>query len=64
MTCEKVPVTELSRSGLHQFCALKSTGMMLEEEAIELALMGLVYLLLVTKLLQQLWCTSVLTGLC
>lgn len=27
---------------------------MLEEEAIELALMGLVYLLLVTKLLQQL----------
>lgn len=38
--------------------------MMLEEEAIELALMGLVYLLLVTKLLQQLWCTSVLTGLC
>ena len=63
MTRENVPVNELSRSALHQHCALKSSSMMLEEGATELVLMGLIYSLLVAKLLQLLWHTSVLTGL-
>lgn len=64
MIGKKVPVTDIRRSRLHQLCALKSSGMMLEEGITELALKGLVYSLLVTELLQQLRRASPLTGLC